>query len=171
MAYPMGLPEWDPVKQALESPDGLLGTQASNALLEPDTATLWSVLDVLAPASCVLLVGFALTGRLPPCVLKRCAGREFRRDQTVADRLGRNEKTKVVAKLQKPGAGAPAREPVVNEDERKSMMAHYFKKQEEMKKLAEADDDDYLNSSWADPRALKRSLQGQPSVRAPGVRL
>jgi len=141
MAYPMGLPEWDPVKQALESPDGLLGTQASNALLEPDTATLW------------------------------CAGREFRRDQTVADRLGRNEKTKVVAKLQKPGAGAPAREPVVNEDERKSMMAHYFKKQEEMKKLAEADDDDYLNSSWADPRALKRSLQGQPSVRAPGVRL
>merc|ERR1719359_847434 len=137
----MGLPEWDPVKQSLESSDGLLGTSASNALFEPDTATLW------------------------------CAGREFARGETVGDRLGRNEKTKVVAKLQKPGAGAPAREPVVSEEERKAMMAHYFKRQEEMKALAEANDDDYLASSWADPKALQRSLRGQSQVRAPGLRM
>merc|ERR1719240_1699269 len=144
MAYPMGLPPWEAIKVALEvapHEGGLDGTPAQGGVLEPDTATLW------------------------------CAGREFVRGETVADRLGKNEKTKVVAKLQKPGGGAPAREPVVNEDERKAMMAHYFKKQEEMKKLAEADDDDYLNSSWADPRALKRSLQGQGNIRAPGVRL
>lgn len=51
-------------------------------------------------------------------------------------RLGKNEKTKVIAKLQKSGSGPPQREPAVSEEERKAMMAHYFKKQEEMKKLA-----------------------------------
>jgi len=50
-------------------------------------------------------------------------------------------------------------------------MAHYFKRQEEMKRLAEADDDDYLTSSWADPKALQRSLRGQSGVRAPGLKL
>jgi hypothetical protein len=33
----------------------------------------------------------------------------------------------------KKGSGAPAREPVVSEDEQKKMMAYYFKKNEEMK--------------------------------------
>jgi hypothetical protein len=47
----------------------------------------------------------------------------------VGDRLGWNEKTKVVAKLQRPGSGPPAREPSVSEEERKAMMAHYFKRQ------------------------------------------
>jgi len=47
----------------------------------------------------------------------------------VGDRLGWNEKTKVVAKLQRSGAGPPAREPAVSEEERKAMMAHYFKRQ------------------------------------------
>lgn len=37
----------------------------------------------------------------------------------VADRLGRNEKTKVIGKLQRPGAGAPAREAAVSEEEKK----------------------------------------------------
>lgn len=141
MAYPMGLPKWDPVQLALESIDGLNGTQAQSALLEEDTAQLW------------------------------CAGKEFARDQTVADRLGRNEKTKVVAKLQKPNAGPPAREPVVSEEERKAMMSHYFKRQQELKQLAEAEDDDYLHSKWADPKALKNSLQGfTDNIAAPGIR-
>lgn len=92
------------------------------------------------------------------------AGKEFHRDQTVADRVGRNEKTKVVAKLQKPGSGPPMREAVVSEDERKAMMAHYFKKQEEAKLMAENDEDDYHNSSWANPKALKASLNGTSSI-------
>ena len=52
------------------------------------------------------------------------------------------------------------------------MMAHYFKRQEELKALAEANDDDYLHSGWADTKALKSSLQGlnMNSVRAPGIR-
>lgn len=68
------------------------------------------------------------------------------------------------------GAGAPGREPVVSEDERKAMMAHYFKRQEELKRLAEADDDDYMNSAWADPKNLQRSLHGTDAVKAPGIR-
>mmetsp|Transcript_30312 Transcript_30312/g.90860 ORF Transcript_30312/g.90860 Transcript_30312/m.90860 type:complete len:286 (+) Transcript_30312:285-1142(+) len=141
MAYPMGLPKWDPVYAALEGPEGLDGTQAAQGLLDPATAQLW------------------------------CAGKEFVREELVKDRVGRNEKTKVVAKLQKPGHGAPAREPCVSENERKAMMAHYFKRQEEMKKLAEADDDDYLHSPWADTKALKNSLQGMSGgMKAPGIR-
>lgn len=141
MAYPMGLPAWDPVALALSGEDGLDGTQAAAELLEVDATALW------------------------------VASKDFPRGQKIGDRLGWNEKTKVVAKLQRVGSGPPAREPAVSEEERKAMMAHYFKKQEEMKRLAEADDDDYLTSSWADPRALQSSLRGQKAVRAPGLRL
>eukprot|EP00605_Chrysophyceae_sp_TOSAG23-4_P001017 GSChrysophyteH1.ASY1.ANO1.1118.1 assembled CDS len=97
------------------------------------------------------------------------ASRAFDRGTKVSDRLGKNEKTKVIGKLQKPGAGAPAREAVVSEDERKAMMAFYFKKQEEQKALAENSEDDYLNSVWADPKALQRSMRGMGGVKAPGI--
>jgi hypothetical protein len=141
MAYPMGLPEWDTVRLTIESCDGLDGTQAGNDLLDANTVELW------------------------------IASRMLERSQTVAERFGRNEKTKVVAKLQKPGAGPPGREAAVSEDEKKAMMAYYFKKQEELKSMAESSEDDYLHSSWADPKALQRSLQGQTSIKAPGLRL
>ena len=140
MAYPMGLPEWDTIKMAIDSVDGLEGTGVANEILDAGDAQLW------------------------------VAGKEFMRGQLVSDRLGKNEKTKVIAKLQKSGSGAPAREPAVSEEERKAMMAHYFKKQEEMKKLAEQNDDDYLGSSWADPKGMKRNLQGVGDIKAPGVR-
>jgi len=139
MAYPMGLPAWDPVALCITGEDGLDGTQAAAELLEVGEAQLW------------------------------VASKDFPRDQKVGDRLGWNEKTKVVAKLQRGGGGPPAREPAVSEEERKAMMAHYFKRQEEMKKLAEAEDDDYLTSQWADPKAMQKSLRGIGSVKAPGL--
>jgi cilia- and flagella-associated protein 298 len=139
MAYPMGLPEWDTVRLTIEGIGGLDGTAAGEGVLDADKAELW------------------------------VASRNFDRGQTVGDRLGRNEKTKVIGKLQKPGAGAPGRESAVSEDERKAMMAYYFKKQEELKALAENDDDDYLNSSWANPKSLQQSLRGQGNIRAPGI--
>jgi hypothetical protein len=40
------------------------------------------------------------------------------------------------------------------------MMAYYYRKQEELKKLGENDEDEYLNSSWADPKSLKRAFTG-----------
>merc|ERR1719263_397194 len=143
MAYPMGLPVWDSVRMLLDDAqwmDATAGTQASAGLMDPETAELWM------------------------------AGKDFQRGQLVGDRVGRNEKTKVICKLQQSGAGAPAREPAVSEDEWKAMMAHYFKRQEEMKKLAEANDDDYLASTWADPSALKNGMRGTSQVRMPGMR-
>ena len=40
---------------------------------------------------------------------------------------GKNEKTKVVIKLQNKGSGAPVREPRVDEDTHKAMLAYYYK--------------------------------------------
>lgn len=142
MAFPMGLPEWDTVRLTIEGNAGLDGTAAGQELLDPVSAELW------------------------------VASRFFDRSQTIAERLGRNEKTKVIAKLQRPGGGAPGREPAVSEEEKSAMMAYYFKKQEEMKKLADSSEDEFLSSSWADPKQLQRSLRGQTtSVKAPGLRL
>ena len=45
------------------------------------------------------------------------AGKEMVRSKKLKDFVGRNEKTKIVAKLQKKGQGAPAREPVFSEEE------------------------------------------------------
>ena len=87
-------------------------------------------------------------------------GKEFPKNQNqkVSQRLGTNEKTKVICKLQKSSEGAPAREPIVSEEERNAMMAYHFKRQEELKKLAESEEDDYLNSPWADPKGLKKVI-------------
>lgn len=48
-------------------------------------------------------------------------------------------------------------------------MASYFKRQEELKRLGEADEDDYLNSEWADTKQMKRNLQGLGYIKAPGL--
>lgn len=61
------------------------------------------------------------------------AGKQLQRDKLLKDYVGRNEKTRIVAKLQKKGQGAPAREPVFSEEEQKKMMAHAYKRQEVLK--------------------------------------
>jgi len=86
-------------------------------------------------------------------------------DKLLSDYLGRNDKTKVVVKLQKPGGGAPQREPAIDEKTQKEMMSFYHKKQEELKQLQEDDEDNYLSSAWADPRNLKNNLQGTGGIR------
>ena len=45
------------------------------------------------------------------------ASKELARDKLLSDFVGKNEKTKIVCKLQKKGAGAPQREPVVSKEE------------------------------------------------------
>lgn len=136
MAYPMGLPKHDSIRVLLEEKlEDAIQEMGSQDAIDPATAQLW------------------------------WAGKEFFRDGSVSDRVGKNEKTKIIVKLTKSASGAPQREPGVSEDERKAMMAHYFKKQEELKALAEADADDYLHSSWANPSALKQSLRGTTNIR------
>lgn len=49
------------------------------------------------------------------------------------DYVGKNDKTKIVAKLQKKGTGAPGREPIVTEEQKKQMMLHAYRRQEELK--------------------------------------
>ncbi len=143
MAYPGGLPAWDIVRQLVEDTggaDGVLAEVMGGEFMDPATASLW------------------------------WAGKEFFRDTTVGDRIGSNEKTKVVARLQRKGGGPPMREPAVSEAERSAMMAFYFKKQEEAKALAENDEDAHLNAKWADPKALKRDLLGAGNIGWKGSR-
>ena len=102
------------------------------------------------------------------------AGKEMLRGKKLQDYVGRNEKTKIICKIQKvwnpvqcicfcvlywtkhflvdvccsftpikeistylmwlqKGMGAPAREPVVSQEDQKAMMAFYYKKQEDFK--------------------------------------
>lgn len=142
MSYPEGLPEWDTVQLSLESVDGLKSTAAGQNILDPKTTELWVANHIVD------------------------------RHLLLSDRFGKNEKTKLVGKLQRAGTGAPGREPGVSEDEKKAMMAFYFKKQEEAKQLADNEEDEYLHSSWADPKQLQRSLRGQGGpINVPGMRL
>eukprot|EP01138_Halocafeteria_seosinensis_P004637 gb/GECG01004743.1/.p1 GENE.gb/GECG01004743.1/~~gb/GECG01004743.1/.p1 ORF type:complete len:177 (+),score=25.95 gb/GECG01004743.1/:1-531(+) len=137
IAFPMGLPDYDPITALTKDDQAAKETNMAGMdqdLLDPDTSTLW------------------------------WAGKEFHRDQTVGDRVGKNEKTKIVARLQSKNAGAPAREPAISEEERKAMMSYWFKKQEEAKQLAEDDDDSFLQREWADPKGLKKSLLGTNKV-------
>jgi len=133
IVYPMGLPDYDHVRQCLEEREALEG-QDGLEFLELDKTSLWF------------------------------ASKEMQSEKLLSDYVGKNDKTKVVAKLQKKGAGAPAREPVVSEDEQKAMIAFYHKKEQEMQKMELEDEDAYLHSSWANPKALKSAFSGVGEV-------
>lgn len=135
IVYPMGLPPHDPIRQELENTEDLSGTQASLQVLDESTAQLW------------------------------WAGKELQRGKKLQDFIGKNEKTKLIIKLQKKGQGPPSREPVFSEEERKQMMAYAYRKQEDLKKLETDEDDSYLNSDWADPQSLKRQFHGVGNVK------
>ncbi|KTF86917.1 hypothetical protein cypCar_00034659 [Cyprinus carpio] len=93
------------------------------------------------------------------------ASKELQRGKKLQNYVGKNEKTKIIVKIQRRGQGAPAREPLVSEEEQKKMMLNYYKKQEELKKLEEADNDSYLQSDWSDRQALKRQFQGLTNIK------
>jgi hypothetical protein len=72
--------------------------------------------------------------------------KELQEPKIFSDYFGKNEKSKFIVKLQKKGAGAPQREPVVNPETHKAMLSYYHKKQEEQKGLEEDNEDAYMNS-------------------------
>lgn len=113
----------------------LIGTYKDGDLMDPDLAQMW------------------------------WAGKELMRDKRFSDHVGKNDKTKVIAKLQARGRAPPPREPPVDVETQKAMMAWYYKQQQEQKKLEEDEDDSYTNSSWSDPKALKCHFQGTSCIR------
>nr|XP_056714907.1 cilia- and flagella-associated protein 298 [Euleptes europaea] len=135
IVYPMGLPPYDPIRMEFEDREDLSGTHAALEVIEEPEAQLW------------------------------WAAKELKRTNQLSDYVGKNEKTKVLVKIQKKGQGAPAREPVISNEEHKQMMLYYYKRQEELKKLEENDDDSCLDSEWADNRALKRHFHGVKDIK------
>lgn len=92
------------------------------------------------------------------------AGKELQRGKLLSHFIKGTEQTKAIIKMQKVGAGAPVREPMVDPETQKQMIAMYHKRQEEAKVLGVDSEDDYLNSAWADPRKLKRDLHGASDI-------
>jgi len=132
IAYPAfhRLPVYDPARIDLEDREELDGASELQDVLDHTTTNFW------------------------------WAGKELRVDQSLEQYVGRNEKTKLVAKLCPKSTGAPVREPRIDENTHKAMLAHYYKKQEEQKKLQDDEDDSYLDAEWADPKSLKSQLVG-----------
>ncbi|KAJ3386217.1 hypothetical protein HDU84_001734 [Entophlyctis sp. JEL0112] len=137
MAYPMGLPDFEPASEIIRDVEDLSGTAASKEVIEFADASLW------------------------------WAGKEITLGKQLSDFVGKNDKTKVIVKLQRKSQGAPVRESPLDEQAQKEMMAFYYKKQEEHKgdqKLLENTDDEYVNSAWANPKSLKAALNGASRV-------
>jgi hypothetical protein len=134
IVYPMGLPDYDHVRQILEEREDLQGTEGLE-ILDIAKTSLWAF------------------------------SKEMQSDKLLSDYVGKNDKSKVIVKLQKRGAGAPSREPVVSEDEQKAMIAFYHKKQSEAEKMEMEDEDAYLHSAWANPKALKNAFSGVGDVK------
>lgn len=135
IVYPMGLPPYDPIRMEFENKEDLSGTQAGLNVIKESEAQLW------------------------------WAAKELRRTKKLSDYVGKNEKTKIIVKIQQRGQGAPAREPIISSEEQKQLMLYYHRRQEELKKLEENDDDSCLNSPWADNTALKRHFHGVKDIK------
>ena len=135
IVYPMNLPPHDPIRMEFEGTEDLSGTQASKEVIEENSGSLW------------------------------WSGKELLPTKKLVDYIGKNEKTKIIVKLQKKGQSAPSREPVVSAEEQKQMMLHYHRKQEELKKLENDEEDAYMNSSWADNGQLRNQFHGLSNIR------
>ncbi|KAG8440134.1 hypothetical protein GDO86_006072, partial [Hymenochirus boettgeri] len=71
IVYPMGLPPHDPIRMEFENNEDLSGTHAGQLIIEEAEAQLW------------------------------WAGKELLRKQKLSDFVGKNEKTKIIVKIQK----------------------------------------------------------------------
>lgn len=142
IAYPMGLPAWDPVSCAIDDQEDLGGMEDSKHVVEPDTCSMWF------------------------------AGKQLMRnqDKAMSSYTGKNDKCIIKAKLEKKGAGAPQREPAIDAETKKAMMSRWHKKQAEQKALEEDDDDAYANSAWANPKMMSNGIHGSGAVKwRPGM--
>lgn len=137
-----GIGEWEPAREICE---GFYAFENLNTdqtdYLDPKNSTLW------------------------------WAGKEFHPDKLLGHYSGKNEKTKLMVKISKTGTGAPAREGGMDEETKSKLMAMYHKQQEELKKIATNNEDDFANSTWANPNNLKNYLvTGGQQVKFKGAK-
>eukprot|EP01083_Nonionella_stella_P071057 190596_1 len=132
IAYPMQLPQYDLLQQLLieNIPLHEADINYSRDIYDAKTAQLWF------------------------------AAKKLLRKDELNKYIGNNEKTKIVVKISKQKGHMPVREPAVDEETRKKMMAYWHKKQEQNKELKEDDDNSYLESKWADTQSLKKQFLG-----------
>jgi len=135
IAYPQGLPDYDTVTQGIHDTEDLKGKDASKDVVEPAQVVIWF------------------------------AGKQWAAEDLLSKYVGKNEKVKIKVKIARVGQGAPQREPGVDEQTRKNMMAFYHKRQQEAKKAEEDDEDSFLNSAWANPKAFHREVSGVADIR------
>lgn len=134
--YPMGLPEYEPIRMELENRECLsdYNDKQSTNVADPQDTKLWF-------ASKEMLLG-----------------------KNLSDYLGKNEKTKVIIKVASKKAGQPSREPLLSEQEQRLIMAHQARRREEIQRMAKDQDDSYLDAKWADQQGLKRKVIGLENV-------
>ena len=128
------------MRWGVEDTEQLEGTSAAAEVLDPASAVLWGP-----------------------------GGKQFEAGKKLSDYCGRNEKSRVVLKLQRKGAGAPAREPAVSAEEQKEMMSYYHRKQEEHKRFAQSGEEEFAHSAWADPKSLKAAFSGVGELKGVGA--
>jgi len=63
------------------------------------------------------------------------AAKEMKRDQPLSVYVGKNEKSKVIIKLQRSSAGPPPREGQLSEEQEKQRMLHLFRRNQELQVL------------------------------------
>lgn len=135
IAYPMGLAKHEPLSQFLDEKLKFEWVGDHRKLKDVTTGQLWF------------------------------ASRKLLRTEKLSKYTGTNEKTKVIIKITSEKGGAPVREPNVDEESHKQMLAFWHKKQEKDKELAKDDEDSYLMSEWANPNQLKTAFQGMKDLK------
>ena len=86
------------------------------------------------------------------------SGKELLRGNKLKEFVGNNEKTKLIVKISKRGSGAPPREPVMNDEERKQFMLQSYNRQEELKVSGKFYLDSYFIDLWPTFSIIPRSI-------------
>lgn len=135
IVYPMGLPPHDRIAMEFANTEDLSGMQAASEVIDPIKAELWF------------------------------AGKKMFNDKQLRDYMGTNEKCKIIVKLVKSNEGAPGREPIFTEDAKKQIMLQQYRRQQVLEALDKDDDDQYLNSNWANHSNLKKQMHGMQNIK------
>ena len=104
-AYPgyIDLPEWEPSLLMLEEKIQLQVLETQTFEIFDERATVW------------------------------WAGKALEKDKSISEFVGKNDKTKVIVKVQKWGGQQPLREPPVDAETYQKMVKYYYKKSQESK--------------------------------------